>query len=98
MNKPVREIEILLSQELVHPPASLRNDIESTITRSLHEKSRRDDIRWLAFSAGVLALSISLSFVLFSIANRSAKDLLNNTLTVSEDGHRIARILHSRKN
>lgn len=96
MNQPTHEIEKLLSQGLVDAPANLKGDVESAIEESLRIQTRRDDLKWLATSFGILLLTIGFCFALLMNANRQSRALSNRTLTKTEDGHRIARLLLSR--
>jgi len=93
MKQPINEIEKLLAQRLVDAPASLKADVESTIAERLRIQTRHDDMKWLAISFGALLLSIGLSFALLTTAGQQARDLSNHTLTETDDGHRIAKLL-----
>lgn len=93
MNQPINEIEKLLAKRLVDAPASLKGDVESAITESLRVQTRRDDMKWLAISFGALLLSLGLSFALMTTASQQSRDLSNHTLTETDDGHRIAKLL-----
>lgn len=97
MKSLVNEIEMLLSKKQVKPPASLRSDVESIIEQNLRAQMRRDDLRWLAVSFGALLLSVGFSLVLISMASQSSRELTTQTLTDTNEGHRIAKILLSQK-